>query len=380
METPLEELFESSLSLDLTDDTLRQIPAGRGVLLFADSSRRPIQMLLSANLRRTALAKLSESRQETDRKADLRPIARFLYYTPAPCDLHSTWLYNRLVHILFSDKSNDLICLPTPHCVRIDPDEDWTSFTPSNRLYPKGSAVYWGPLPTRKAAELFAQALNEAFELCRNPRFIRQGHICTYFQMGICAAPCMQTGEENRYRQAVRQAIEAADGPIEHILESLSNQMKIQAGKMQFEKAQTIKNRIDQMGRLKVRSYRWTQRMDKLKILHISQSSSKVSFENLRQKNTVFSGYLISFDRIEKVANFTLSSIPTFLDRTYKLQNSHRMACENLSEHLGLVSLFLYKSRPPGLWLDLSQKSLIDELMIKEAIVGCFGAKTVSEN
>jgi len=111
----------------------------------------------------------------------------------------------------------------------------------------------------------------------------------------------MQTGEENRYRQAVRQAIEAADGPIEHILESLSNQMKIQAGKMQFEKAQTIKNRIDQMGRLKVRSYRWTQRMDKLKILHISQSSSKVSFENLRQKNTVFSGYLISLTGLRRL-------------------------------------------------------------------------------
>jgi excinuclease UvrABC nuclease subunit len=381
MNAPLEELFESSLSLDLTDKTLRQIPSGRGVLLFADINRRPIQILSAANLRRTALAKLTETKMEGPaRMADLRSITYFIYYTPIPCELHCTWLYNRLVHNLFPDKAKELICLPPSHCVRIDPEEAWACFAPSSQPCQNTTTVYWGPFPTRKAAELFAQTFNETFDLCRNHRFCRQGQNCSYFQMGLCAAPCLQKGQENRYRQTVQQAIEAACGPIGNLQVMLTEQMKTWAGKMQFEKAQTIKKRIEQLGKLKGSAYRWTRRMDRLQILHIAQSSSAASFENLRQKNPVYSGYLIACDRIEKVPNFSLSSIPKFLNGLSRMQTAHGLISDTPAEHLGLVSLFLYKSRPPGLWLDLSEKSKIEEEMLKNEINRCFQKSDPAES
>ncbi len=381
MNAPLEELFESSLSLDLTDKTLRQIPSSRGVLLFADADRHPIQILSAANLRRTALAKLSESKsQEPVRKADLRPIARFLYFTPIPCELHSTWLYNRLVHILFPDRAKELICLPPSHCVRIDPEEAWASFTPLSRPCQDGTSVYWGPFPTRKAAEFFARVYNETFELCRNRRFCEQGQNCSYFQMGLCAAPCLQKGEEERYRQTARQAIEAACGPMEDLQAMLTAQMKTWAGKMQFEKAQTLKNRIDQIGKLKGSAYRWTRRIDTLKILHIAEGPNVSSYENLRQKYPLYSGYLITCSRIEKAPNFFLSSIPKFLDGLTRMQPSQGLISDTPSEHLSLVSLFLYKSRPPGLWLDLGEKTAPDETMLKEAMIECFQKNPPAES
>jgi excinuclease UvrABC nuclease subunit len=381
MDTPLEELFESSLRMDVTENTLRQIPSSRGVLLFADADRHPIQILSAANLRRTALAKLSESKsQEPARKADLRPIARFLHYTPISCELHSTWLYNRLVHILFPDKAKELICLPPSHCVSIDPDQAWASFAPSSQPCQDGTAVCWGPFPTRKAAEFFARTYNEAFELCRNRRFCQQGQNCSYFQMGLCAAPCLQKGEEAKYRQTARQAIEAACGPIENLQATLAEQMKTWAGKMQFEKAQTLKNRIDQLSKLKGSAYRWTRRMDTLKILHIAEGSSASSFENLRQKSPLYSGYLITYDRIEKAPNFFLSSIPSFLDALSRTQTAHGLISDTPAEHLGLVSLFLYKSRPPGLWMDLGEKSALDETMLKEVMTECFRKNPPAES
>lgn len=381
MNAPLEELFESSLRMDVTEDTLRQIPSSRGVLLFADADRHPIQILSAANLRRTALSKLSESKsQEPVRKADLRPIARFLYFTPIPCELHSTWLYNRLVHSLFPDRAKALIYLPPSHCVRIDPEEAWASFAPSAQPGQDGTAVYWGPFPTRKSAEFFARTYNEAFDLCRNRRFCREGQNCTYFQMGLCAAPCIQKGQESQYQQTVRQAIKAACGPIENLQATLTEQMKTWAGKMQFERAQALKNRIDQLSKLKGSAYRWTRKMDTLKILHITRGPSHYTAGNLRQKNPVYGGCLITSEWIERIPNFSLSSIPRFLDGLSHPSGTCRLISKSPAEHMALTCLFLYKSRPPGLWLDLNEQTDLDDDRLTNAITECFKKDTPAEN
>lgn len=383
MTAPLEELFESSLSLASTEKTLRQIPQSRGVLLLADENQRSIQILTASSLRRTALAKLSETRdQESIRKTDLRPIVRYLYFTPVNHELHCTWLYNRLVHLLFPEKSNELICLPPPHCVRINPEELWASFAPSTHPFRDRSAVYFGPFPTRKSADFFARTYNDVFALCRNRPLALggKGRHCSYFQMGLCPAPCLQQGDQSQYRRTVLQALKSAESPVYACQEKLTIHMKTCAGQMQFEKAQSIKEQIEQLGKLNGSAYRWTRRMDTLKILHIAQGPKLYTAGNLHRKNPVYGGCLITSEWIERIPNFSLSSIPRFLDRFSHPSGTCRLISKSPAEHMALICLFLYKSRPPGLWLDLNEQTDFDEEMLKNAITQCFKKGTPGEN
>lgn len=382
MQPPLEELFESSLRLDSPEKTLRQLPSSRSVLLFADNNKRPIQLLSVTSLRRTALSKLAEPKSEEPiRKADLRPIASILYYTLINCEFHGMWLYNRLANLLFPENP-DLISLPVPHCVCIIPNEAWASFVPTSHPGQDLAAIYYGPFPTRKASDFFAQTFNTLFALCRNRPLATsgQGLKCSYYQMGLCPGPCLHPGDEVQYRQTVLQAIQAASDSIENLQERLTAQMNMFAAKMQFEQAQIIKNQLVQLSKLKTSTYRWTRRLDTLKILHIDLGSKIFTAENLRQKSPRFCAYLITSSYAEKAQNFSLSSIANALNILTNFVQSHPLSSKTPEEHLALTSLFLYKSHRPGLWIDLHEQDVLPANDVLNALIERFSGMPNTED
>ncbi|MCK5174322.1 MAG: hypothetical protein KAR47_13090, partial [Planctomycetes bacterium] len=69
-----QELFKSCLDIDCQvpehdlTGSLSSLPTDRGVLLFADERDQPVQLLIAANIRRTAVARLSSKDSETRSK------------------------------------------------------------------------------------------------------------------------------------------------------------------------------------------------------------------------------------------------------------------------------------------------------------------------
>ena len=75
MTPPYEELFDSSVAPEQhnwTPDALADIPTCKGVLLFSDSDDQPIQLMQTANLRRTARAKIFQQDESISKKTDNR--------------------------------------------------------------------------------------------------------------------------------------------------------------------------------------------------------------------------------------------------------------------------------------------------------------------
>ncbi len=381
MRPPLEELFESSLELIPSENALRPLPPARGMILFADSDNVPIQLLTASNIRRTAQARLADPKTEEPlRKADLRPIASCAFFTPVSCDFHATWLYNRLTRLLFPQKADLLIALPPAHCVRLDPEEQWAAFSPSDHPGSDSSAVYYGPFPSRKAAVFFARCFNDLFGLCRNrPLALSgRGEQCSYYQMGLCPGPCLSPGDKEPYRRTVGRALQDASGPIRKIQENLTSQMHDLSAKMQFEQAQLVKNNLDQVAKLQTAPYRWTRRLDTLKILHIDRGINAYTAEDLRRKSPRFCAYLISAERIDKLPNFSLSSIQNLTDFLSDRPRTNRLFCETMAENVALLSLFLYKTNPPGLWFDLQKTPRLDKTYLLKAIQNRFTSSASS--
>ncbi len=98
-----EALFQASLCIEndeWTKDTLAALPTCRGVLLFADTSGQPIQLLQAANCRRTAQARLLRDLSETGlkKKADVSDLTTVIYYICCYNHFLNQVTYTQLAH------------------------------------------------------------------------------------------------------------------------------------------------------------------------------------------------------------------------------------------------------------------------------------------
>lgn len=369
MDIRLENLFEYKQPLPI--QTPRSLPNERGVVLFADPDHRPILLLRTASIRRTVLSKWTPSSDsELSRKADLRSIASAIFYTLLPSEYHSCWLYNRLVHLLFPQQVQELLSLPPAHCVRLALQDPWAAFSVSSHPLKDEDSLYWGPFPSRREADFFARTWNELFSLCRNRSLALSGNgrKCTYFQMNLCPADCQKDDADALYRERVNQAARATQSPPEAAMASLQAQMKTLASQLQFEQAQIIKKKLESLEKLQTLSYRWTTDLNQLKILHISEGPR---VRLAKRTEPLYLAYMITARTTEKLLLFSLDSLEQFCEALQSPPGRCILKPQDFSEHLSLLSLFLYKSEPAGLWLDLNKTPDIQTLRFQ--ILETFG-------
>lgn len=269
-----------------------------------------------------------------------------------------------------------MLSLPPAHCVRLSLQDQWAAFTVSSQPFKDDTAHYWGPFPTRQAADFFARTWNDVFCLCRNRTLALggSGSKCTYFQMNLCPADCVKKEQEIPYPERLKQALHAAQSSPLALMTELTERMKLLAAQLQFEQAQVIKKQLESLDKLQTVPYRWTTDLNKLNILHISQGRS-VRFQ--KHSVPIYQAFLITGRTAEKLPPFTLDSMVRLLETVQTPPRRCFLEPPNPSEHLSLLSLFLYKTRPPGLWLNLNEPLKPEQL--KNQIVKSF-EKTPAEN
>ena len=369
-----EELFEASLCIESdewTKDTLSGLPAGKGVLFFTNAENQPVQLLQTANLRRTAQAKLAHDESPSpNRKVDISELTVKIFYTRCYNNFELQLTYLRLAHAIFQKAARDWIQLPTISLATIDTDADLPFFFVSVNPKQRENQHAFGLFPTRKAAGEFVRILNTVFCLCRNPSLLNTGReaSCPYFQMQTCPGPCIRETERPAYRGRVEDALAAANGHIDTALENRKAQMQDAAASMQFEQAKSLKEQIHALQKLKHPDYRWTKNLSTLCILHIDKSS-KIESNGKKRKQQQYIAYKISCDHVVKVGRF----IPDTADHLNGFFENHWhnttpiQSTVDVGEHLGALSLLLFKNNPQGLWIDCSEglmdiDTLFDEL------------------
>jgi excinuclease UvrABC nuclease subunit len=118
---------------------------------------------------------------------------------------------------------------------------------------PASSRRCFGPFATGRDADRFIEALQDAFELCRDPRCLRQSpdaRRCAYGQIGRCLSPCDGTISMEQYRAEIRRSADYAAGRRGAFREHLAGQMKFLSSKLDFEQAGAVKQRLDRLAEL----------------------------------------------------------------------------------------------------------------------------------
>lgn len=116
-------------------------------------------------------------------------------------------------------------------------------------LPPKNEGVYFGPYTNALAARQTYDLLSRMFPLrqCSDAELANRVRPCLLYEIKRCLAPCTELCTKTEYDLQVEAVTRLLKGKDKDVFQELHRQMFIAAENLDFEKAQELKNLIDQI-------------------------------------------------------------------------------------------------------------------------------------
>jgi len=132
-------------------------------------------------------------------------------------------------------------------------NEPFPRIFPTRNIVRNGSE-YFGPYPSLRSVNTLFELIRSIYPLrsCRfplNPEKIKSKkyEVCLEYHIGNCAAPCEGKQTHDDYMAMIRHIREIIKGNIKEVLQLLRDEMLRYAESLEFEKAQTVKLKYDQL-------------------------------------------------------------------------------------------------------------------------------------
>jgi excinuclease UvrABC nuclease subunit len=227
------------------------IPARSAVfLLRLDDPGAEPYVSKTSNLKRRLIRLLSVP-QEGIRRLNLRERVRQVEYTATGSDFESGLLFYRTLKRVFPQSYRDRLRLRHAPLVKFNLDNPWPRAYVSQRITRlRGISVYYGPFPTRAAAEKFLNDTLDLFTIRRCDFDIYPDPAypgCIYSEMKMCLAPCFAGCTEERYRNEVGRVREFLDSGGQSLLRELSEEREQASANLEFEQASALHARIEKI-------------------------------------------------------------------------------------------------------------------------------------
>lgn len=241
--------FERALAFspESAAETLDVIPALSGVFALSghDANAQPY-LTRAADLRRRITRMLAPPDSQSKR-LNLRDRVARIEYTVTGSEFESALtLYYASLEIFGADEARRRLKLRTPYFLRFAVENAFPRVYSTNRLSKRALANFYGPFPSRAAADRYCDAVLDLFKLRRcyedlSPYPEHPG--CIYGEMNKCLAPC------NRAHTAEGAAEYAAEAAAVHaffethgrsVLDKLTAEREQASAEMEFERAAEI--------------------------------------------------------------------------------------------------------------------------------------------
>lgn len=361
MNASFEQFFENSISISEDCDfesAITLLPSCKGVIFFAGHDDLPILLLTTANIRQTGKTRLAESidaENHTTKKANLRDITAKIYYLRCFSEFMAVWQHYKIAKQIFPDSYLKLLNLGSMDYVSISLSDEWPDFTIAGtpRTKKKDSIIF-GPFVNHKSANEFIKILCDSLSLCRRTDLVSnmdRAKACPYLQMSTCPAPCVGNISRQEYRKRIELAIQAGSGNLQPAIDFLKEMMSGHAQSLNFELANDVKRKIAMLEQISPAVYRWTTKLEDLRILHIAKSA-KLKIADSKKRVQSYDVFLVKGTSLFEFAKVTLSSMPQLLEEIESIMHSSDEGeCDPLLYNI--LGRFLYRSSLPGIWLDV---------------------------
>ncbi len=262
------------------------VPAAPAVfLLRGDDPKSEPYVSKTANLRRR-LQRLLGAPAEHSKKLSLRDRVRWIEYTSTGSDFESGFLLYRLLRSTFPKTYGNRLRLRFAPLVKLHLENEFPRASITTRLGRlNGRNIYYGPFPSRIAAEKFASDSLDFFKMRRcvddlhpDPKFPG----CIYSEMKMCLAPCFKGCSDEEYRAEVSRVQAYFDSGGESLVREISAQRDAASTNLEFENAAALHARLDKLKPVLGQLPEIVHRIDRLAGVIVQRSASPESVNFFR--------------------------------------------------------------------------------------------------
>ncbi len=208
----------------------------------------PPYLARTQDLRRR-LARLLGKRSGFSKLLNLRDLTCRIDYQFVGSSFESLWLLYLLNKFHYPQLYRQRLRLKAPMLLKVNLRNRFPRCYPTRRIADDGS-LYFGPFPSRPAAEHFASDFLDLFKMRRcvedlTPDPSHPG--CIYSQMHMCLAPCFQGCTDVEYQQEVSRVVAflAADG--QPLIRSIEAERARASEALEFEEAARLHRRLEKV-------------------------------------------------------------------------------------------------------------------------------------
>ena len=364
-----------TFSPDLDKSFFQELPAAAAVFLLRGEGEPYISK--TANLRRR-LQRLLGPRNEHSRRLNLRDLVRQIEFTVTGSDFESQFLLYRLLRQTFPKTYAARLRLRPAPLVKLHLENEYPRASVTRRLgklpkkdvgetgvspvlhtpdcadedarAPKNqfSNLYYGPFPSRSAAEKFACDALDFFKMRRcvedlhpDPAFPG----CAYSEMKMCLAPCFKGCSDEEYQSEVARVQAFFDTSGESLTRELTGQRERASTELAFEEAAAIHTRLEKLKPLLSQLPEIVQRIDRLQAILVQPSPEPTSVSVFHFGEAMLQGPFPFNVELRADSQSMESRVETTI-AGFPPPNSHSTA-ERI-EHLAILKRWFYRSHRTG--------------------------------
>ena len=236
---------------------LAVLPSKPGVYRYFDKDGELIYVGKAKNLKRRVSSYFNKE-QVGKTKVLVSKIAD-LEYSIVDSESEALLLENTMIKqykpryniLLKDDKTYPWICVKNEPFPRV--------FLTRKKL--NDGSDYFGPYPSVRTAHILLDLLGQAYQMrsCRMPLTVQNVEkgkykVCLDFHIHKCGGPCEGYVSQEDYCQMIAEIKEIVRGNLQSVLRDLKVQMMDFASRMEFEKAQVVKEKYDLLENYRSRS------------------------------------------------------------------------------------------------------------------------------
>jgi excinuclease ABC subunit C len=286
-----------------SDELLRTIPAAPGVFALrgADPAAEPY-LTRAADLRRRLRRLLAPPEALTadgqsipSKRLNLRARIRFIEWTRTGSDFESTLLLYRAARSAFGpDEARRRLRLHPPYVLRVTMSHRHPRVYSTNRLSKKSLHEFFGPFPSRAAAERYCDAVLDLFQLRRcyedlEPYPEHPG--CVYGEMNKCMQPCKEGNPQactpEQYAHEAQRVFAFFNTRGQSLLDEVAAQREAASEAMDFEAAAALHKQWEKVRAAALLADELVRPVDQLRAL-ILQEAAPQADESHPEASAVF--------------------------------------------------------------------------------------------
>lgn len=221
----------------------------------------------TANLRRR-LQRMLGAAEGQGRKLNLRDRVHAVEWTATGSDFEASLLLYKTIRREFPKTYGERLRLRFAPLVKLILDNPYPRATVTTRISGrKSNSQYFGPFPTRVAAEKFANDSLDFFKMRRctddlNPDPAFPG--CIYSEMKMCLAPCFKGCTDEEYAAEVERVQQYFASGGQSLVREIGRQRDDASANLDFEGAATLHVRLEKVKSATAQLPEIVRRLDEL--------------------------------------------------------------------------------------------------------------------